>query len=64
MKSAAASKAKKAKFPYWYRIHVGECPVCGRGKGYRERVYGPRPKDPKARYRTMPDSETYDHCIG
>jgi hypothetical protein len=49
---------------YWYRIYVGECPVCGKDKGYRERVYGPPPSDPRKRYVQMPDTETYDDCLG
>lgn len=48
---------------HWYRQHVGECPVCGRDKSYRVRVYGPRPKDPKKRYVQLPGSQTYDHCM-
>lgn len=50
------------KARYWYRIYVGECPVCGKDKGYRERVYGDRPSDPKDRYVYLSNSETYDHC--
>lgn len=48
---------------YWYRIYIGECPVCGRSKEYRERVYGRKPKDPMKRYIRIPDTETYDHCL-
>lgn len=47
---------------YWYRIVVGECPVCGRKKGFRERVYGRKPKNILRRYRYLTHAETYDHC--
>jgi hypothetical protein len=47
---------------HWYRIYVGECPVCGRDQGYRERVYGRKPKSAKCRIVYLPDSQTYDHC--
>jgi hypothetical protein len=50
------------KKKYWYRYHVGECPVCGRDKSFKERVYGERPEDKKDRYVYLSDFETYDHC--
>lgn len=49
--------------PHWYRIYVGECPVCGRGKDQRERVAGKPPKKREDRYVSLPDTQTYDHCI-
>jgi len=30
---------------YYYKIYIHECPVCGRSKEYRERVYGEKPID-------------------
>jgi hypothetical protein len=45
-------------------MHVGECPVCGKDKSYRERVYGEKPKDHKDRYEYLPDTFTYDNCMG
>lgn len=48
---------------YWYRHFCGECPVCGRDKSYRERVYGPKPRDHKKRYVQLSYMETYDHCL-
>ena len=48
---------------YWYRIYIGECPVCGRSKSYRERVYSPRPEKREDRYVWLSDQETYDGCI-
>lgn len=60
MKSKAASKIPK----HWYRIYIGECPVCGRPKGYRERVYSRKPKKRQNRYVFLNDTQTYDHCIG
>lgn len=53
----------KSKQKYWYRIHVGECPVCGRDKSYRERVYGEPPEKKEDRYVWLPDNETYDYCL-
>jgi len=48
---------------YWYRTYVGECPVCGKDKTYRERIYGPRPENDADRYVQMPETQTYDHCL-
>ena len=50
-----------AKVKYWIRFTHHECPVCGRGKSYQERVYEtPKPKDPSARHIYEP---SYDHCM-
>jgi len=54
----------KNKRPYWYKIFVGECPVCGRDKSYRIRVYSEKPKDTKERYVYLSNFETYDGCMG
>jgi len=54
---------KKGK--YWYRIWVGECPVCGKDAGYRERVYivdEPIPVNDADRYHHMGYSKTYCGC--
>lgn len=51
------------KQPHWYRIYVGECPVCGKDKSYRERVPGKKPQDPRQRYVQLPHNQTYDHCL-
>lgn len=48
---------------YWYRFYLGSCPVCGRNKSYRERVYGRKPKNARLRYIELSDFETFDHCI-
>lgn len=48
---------------YWYRYYIGECPLCGKDKSYKERVYGPKPKDRSKRYINLLDTETYDHCM-
>jgi hypothetical protein len=53
---------KKRK--YWYRQYVGECPVCGNNAGYKERVYGKKPKDLTKVYIELPQSQTYDYCMG
>jgi hypothetical protein len=57
-----ATKRKPVK-KHWYRMHVGECPVCGRDKSFRERVYGKKPKSHRKRYIYLPDTYTYDHCL-
>lgn len=54
---------RKRRRPHWYRIYIGECPVCGRDKSYRERVYGRRPKDRRRRVAYLPDTSTYDGCM-
>lgn len=56
-------KTKKSKRKYWYRMYVGECPVCGSDKSWRERVYGVKPKKISKRYVRIPDSQTFDNCI-
>jgi hypothetical protein len=48
--------------PHWYRLYVGECPVCGRDRSYRKRVYGRRPKDRRKRIVYLPDTYNYDGC--
>lgn len=45
-------------------MHLGECPVCGRDCSYRVRVYGRKPTSEKKRYVYLPDTATYDYCIG
>lgn len=52
---------KKNDKPYWYRIYISECPVCGKGEETRERRYDERPKDPEDRYEY---SLVYDGCLG
>lgn len=45
----------------WYMNYVGECPVCGRDKSYREARYTEPP--PKGeRYKYLSDVATYDRC--
>ena len=48
---------------HWYRIHVSECELCGRDSGYRERVYGRKPKDPKKRFVYEPQWACSDHFL-
>jgi hypothetical protein len=50
----------KEKKEHWYKIYYRECPVCGRHLTWRERVYGPKPKDPDRRYEYV---QTYDWCF-
>lgn len=49
---------------HWYRVYLGECPVCGSDKSYRERVYGKRPAKSEDRYVLLKDTETFDWCTG
>jgi hypothetical protein len=58
-----AKKAKRMR-KHWYRIYLGECPVCGRQMGWRERVYGVKPKSFSLRYVYLTDAECYDGCLG
>ena len=55
-----SSRTKTDKF--WYRIHVGACPVCRRDRSYRVRVAGTRPADPIHRVVFLPDNQTYCGC--
>jgi hypothetical protein len=56
-------KVTRKKRTYWYRFYHGNCPVCGTNHGYRERVYGRRPKSIQKRHIELTDFETFDHCI-
>lgn len=59
-------KAKRKRKPvkkHWYKLYLGECPVCGSNKSYRERVYGRKPKDVKKQVEYIPDATTYDYCL-
>lgn len=49
---------------YWYRQYVGECPGCGRNAGWKERVYGKKPKDFRKVYIQLTDAQCYDYCMG
>ena len=49
----------KRKRKYWYFIVYEECPVCGRGKEYRERRYTRRPNDARKRHKF---EQRYDWC--
>jgi len=58
------AKKKKRMPKHWYKIYYGECPVCGKPKEYRERMYTPRPTNQLDRYQQLADMETYDWCLG
>jgi hypothetical protein len=58
------TKKRKPHKEHWYKIYIGECPVCGRDQSYRERVYGSKPEKREERYFYLPDNFTYDHCMG
>lgn len=44
---------------YWYKFNIYECPVCGRGDSYKERVY--TKPSLKAKYTFHSD---YCGCLG
>jgi hypothetical protein len=54
---------KRRPRKHWYRLYFGECPVCGRDKSYRERVYGKRPRRRKDRIIYLNQTTTYDGCL-
>ena len=56
------TKTRKPLPKHWYKIFIGECPVCGRDKSYRERMYTERPENDQDRYEYLPNSITYDYC--
>lgn len=60
--SVSNTETKKAKVPYWYKFHMGACPICGKDKSYKERVYGQKPESERERYFYLSDTETYDYC--
>jgi len=47
---------------HWYKLFIGECPVCGKSKNYRMRVYGQKPEKLEKRIIYLSDMETYDWC--
>ena len=51
------------KKKYWYRHHVGECPVCGQDMGWKEKIYGEKPKDLKKVFVQLTIKESFNHCI-
>jgi hypothetical protein len=63
MTTTIEKKQRKPAPPHWYRMHVGECPVCGRDASYRERVYGKPPEKWQDRYHNLSYQQTYDHCL-
>jgi hypothetical protein len=64
MPDSTPVKRRKRVKAHWYRMHVGECPVCGSDKSYRERVHGKRPRRMASRYVYLSETTTYDHCLG
>lgn len=51
-------KNTKPKRKFWIFLTYYECPVCGRGKEYRERRYTPKPATGRSKY-----IESYDWCL-
>lgn len=51
-----------SKQKYWYKIYIGECPVCMKDKSYRLRMYDKKPKNKNNRIIYLSDNQTYDHC--
>ena len=56
-------KNKKIRKKYWYKQYMGECPVCGRNMGWREKVNGDKPTDLTKVYIQLSPEDCYDHCI-
>lgn len=54
---------RKPHKPHWYRMYIGECPVCGTDQSYRERVYGARPEKREDRTVYLSQTNTYDYCM-
>ncbi len=54
---------RKPHKKHWYKFYIGECPVCGRDKSYKIRMYTKRPKLLKNRIEYLSDYQTYDNCI-
>jgi hypothetical protein len=48
---------------HWYKYYIGECPVCGKDKSFKKRVYGKKPKSDKKRYVYLSDHACYDYCL-
>lgn len=60
----AVTPVMRKRLPqHWYRYWWGECPVCGRDKSFKERVYGLKPDDIKERHKWQDPAITYDHCL-
>jgi hypothetical protein len=55
---------RKPHRKHWYKYYIGECPVCGRDQSYKERQYTPKPEHMHERIEYLPDTLTYDHCMG
>ncbi len=55
-------KKQKTHRRHWYRVYVGECPICGRAKSFRLRVYGAPPRDRRKRYVQLSLQDSYDYC--
>lgn len=53
------TRKRRAK---WYMQYIGECPVCGRNKSFREARYT-KPPIKSHRYTLLSDTMTFDHCI-
>lgn len=49
--------------PHWYRFYFGECPVCGKDKSYRERIYGIKPSNVEERVVFLTQEQTFDNRI-
>ncbi len=55
------TETTKRRRRYWYKNFVTECPICGRGKQWRERQFTPPPpKDSPERWDF--DGLAYDYC--
>lgn len=63
--SLTQNKKRKSPKPHWYKLYIGECPVCGRDASFRERVTDvKRPDKLEDRIEYLPETQTYCHCMG
>lgn len=46
--------------PHWYKVHISECPACGRSKTERERMYSAKPTKWEDRHESV---YRYDYCL-
>lgn len=53
---------KVRKMPLcWYKLHITDCPVCGKSRTYRMRILGIKPKN---REDVISYMQNYDYCKG
>ncbi len=53
-------KKRKPLPPHWYMRYITECPICGRGRDERTRMFTPKPDNPMDRVEF--NGMAYDYC--